>query len=214
MDRETADFYAARGQEWAAALPREWHAALDGFLDRLPPGARILELGCGDGRDAARMLARGFTVDVTDGVAEMAAMAAARIGHPARVLRFEDLAAVTEYGAIHANASLLHVPLAHLPDVLVRIYRALRPGGLHFASFKGGAGEACGGSRDEHGRFYSYLSRAELEGAYAAAGFTRFGVEEEIGRSWGGAVTPWLRIVAERLQNDGTMPPGGLNSAS
>lgn len=214
MDRETSDFYATRGHEWAAALPHEWNPALDGFLDRLPPNARILELGCGDGRDAGRMIARGFDVDVTDGVAEMTAMASARIKHPARVLRFEDLAAVGEYDAVHANAALLHVPLPDLPGVLARINRALRPGGLHYASFKGGTGQEGGGSRDDHGRFYSYLSRAELEAAYRAAGFTHFTIEEDIGSSWGGAVTPWLRIMAVRLQNHGTMPPGGHTPAS
>lgn len=214
MDRETADFYSTRGDEWAAALPHEWHSALDGFLDRLPQAAHILELGCGDGRDAARMIARGFSVDVTDGVAEMAAMAATRTGHPARVLRFEDLAAVSDYDAVHANAALLHLPLADLPDVLTRIHRALQPGGLHYASFKGGSGELGGGARDDHGRFYSYLLRAELEIAYRAAGFTRFAIEEEIGSSWGGAVTPWLRIIAERLQDQVTMPPDGHTPAS
>ena len=63
MDQQTAEFYRTRAEEWTAAAKWEWNQWLDPFLDLLPPGARILELGCGDGRDAARMIARGFAVD-------------------------------------------------------------------------------------------------------------------------------------------------------
>ena len=53
MDRQTLEFYELRGREWADAHPPgSYGRELDTFLDRLAPGAAILELGCGDGRDA------------------------------------------------------------------------------------------------------------------------------------------------------------------
>jgi SAM-dependent methyltransferase len=195
MDQQTADFYRTRAEEWAAAAKWEWNQWLDPFLDLLPPGARILELGCGDGRDAARMIARGFAVDASDGVAEMAALASLRLGYAVPVRRFDELAAEGKYDAAYTSASLLHVPLDELPGILARIHRALKPGGRHFASYKGGDG----GHRDEHGRFYSYLPLADLEAAYCRAGaWSELQFETRDGTSFGGAPTPWHSVLARK----------------
>src|SRR5690606_11564639 len=129
MDRATRDFYQHRAAAWAAALPFEWSPWLDAFLDRLPAGARILELGCGDGREAARMIARGFEVVPSDGTPEMARLASERLGREVPVMRFDELDAREEFDAVWSQAALLHVPEAELPDVLARVHRALKPGG-------------------------------------------------------------------------------------
>lgn len=193
MDQQTHDFYSTRAEEWAAAAPWEWNKWLDPFLDRLPTGAHILELGCGDGRDAARMIARGFTVDASDGTARMAELASRRLGYEVPVLRFDELAADSRYDAAYTSASLLHVPLEELPGILTRIRRALKPGGWHFASYKGGEG----GHRDEHGRFYSYLPLADLTAAYRRAGeWSLLEFETHDGTSFGGAPTPWHSVLA------------------
>ncbi len=195
IDRQTAAFYRDRGDEWAAALPGGWSARLDRFLDRLPPGAQVLELGCGDGRDAMRMIERGFSAHPTDGVAEMAAMAAIRLGRPVRVMAFDELDAACAFDAVWANASLLHVPLAELAPVIARIADALKPGGQLGASFKAGQG----GGRDGHGRFYNYLSRAELLATCEAdARWRHIEIEETMGGSFGGKRIPWLNLLATR----------------
>ncbi|MBS1239402.1 MAG: class SAM-dependent methyltransferase [Proteobacteria bacterium] len=195
MDRETAEFYRTRAEEWAAAAPWEWNKWLDPFLDRLAPGAQILELGCGDGRDAARMIARGFAVELSDGVAEMAALASRRLGRDVPVMRFDELAAENAFDAAYTSASLLHVPLAALPGILSRIHRALVPGGLHYASYKGGTG----GGRDEHGRFYSYLPLADLAAAYRhSAAWSELEFETHDGTSFGGAPTVWHAVIARK----------------
>jgi hypothetical protein len=51
---------------------------LDDFLSMLPPGAAVLELGCG--QDSEYMLSRGFRVTPTDGSAELAGKAEALPG--------------------------------------------------------------------------------------------------------------------------------------
>ena len=79
--------------------------------------------------------------------------------------------------------------------MLSRIHRALRPGGWHFASFKGGDG----GRRDSFGRFYSYISRARLEAAYRGAGeWQLLEIEEEMGGSFDKQPTPWLFVTARK----------------
>lgn len=190
-DPATLAFYEGEAPRYANHWPDGPGRHLPAFLDRLAAGARILELGCGGGRDAACMIARGFDVDATDGSPAMAAQAAAHLGRPVRVMRFEELGALAAYDAIWANASLLHAPRAELAGVLAAIHRALRPGGWHFASFKLGDGE----DRDRIGRLYNYPDEAWLEAAYRNAGewsevHTAFGE----GTGYEGSASQWIAL--------------------
>lgn len=150
FDRSTLEFYASEAPDYAASGPGGVGRHLAGFLERLRPGSKILELGCGSGRDAAHMESLGFVVEPTDGVPEMATQAQARLGRSVRVMRFDQLDAAEQYDGVLAAYSLLHVPRVGLGDVLARIWRALRPGGWHVASFKIGNGEG----RDRLGRYH------------------------------------------------------------
>lgn len=199
MDRDTLDFYQTRSTEWASSLPHRWGPELDAFLDRLEPGARILELGCGDGRDAERMIARGFEVHPSDGSPEMARLASERLGRRVPVMRFDELDASGEYDAVWCHASLLHAKRAELPGILRRIHRALRPGGWHFANFKGDSQGDDEGHRDEYGRYYNYMSEAALEAVYTAAGpWRELEIEPFVSGTFGGGAIPWVRVLARR----------------
>jgi len=166
FDAETLAFYASEAPDYAASGPGGIGRHLDPFLERLFPGALVLELGCGSGRDAAHMESLGFRVEPTDGVPEMAAQAGARLGRPVRVMRFDELSALQQYDGVVAAYSLLHVPRTGLVDVLTRVWRALKPGGWHVATYKTAGGEG----RDRLGRYYNYPSEEELRGYYADAG--------------------------------------------
>lgn len=194
-DEATLRFYAEQAQTYAANARDGPSRLLGGFLKRLHPGARILELGCGDGRDSEAMLALGFRVDPTDGVAAMAKQAEARLGRPVRVMRFDQLDDLDVYDGVWANASLLHVPGSALPDILSRVFRALKPGGLHVATYK--AGEM--GGRDGLGRYFNYPSPGALEAAYhAAADWEVLSVRGYAGGDYEGGQRPWLAVTARR----------------
>jgi SAM-dependent methyltransferase len=194
-DAATLRFYAAEAPVYAASGPDGANRHLGGFLDHLPPGARILELGCGGGRDSAAMLVRGFDIDPTDGVAEIARQAEQRLGRAVRVMRFDELDAVEAYDAVWAHASLLHTPRTALPDVLARVFRALKPGGLHFANFKSGAAEG----RDGFGRYFNYLSAEAARDAYlGAAPWELLSLTEYAGCGYDGHPTPWVAVTARR----------------
>lgn len=168
---------------------------LQGFLDRLAPGAFILELGCGGGREAEVMIAAGFIVDATDGVAALAREAEARIGQPVRIMRFDELDADKAYDAVWANACLLHTPWPALPGILARIHRALKPGGWHCASYKTGDGEG----RDGFSRYFSYPSEVALADAYrSSAPWASIATEAHQGGGYDGRPTPWVTVTARR----------------
>ncbi|MDR3485374.1 MAG: class I SAM-dependent methyltransferase [Bradyrhizobium sp.] len=165
MDEETLQFYrnnaeAYAGREIAA------HTRLTRFLALLPTGAAILELGCGAGAAAAEMLAKRFDVRPTDGSPEMAGEASRRLGRLVETLLFHDLDDVEAYDGVWANACLLHVPRDELAQILTLIWRALRPAGYFYASYK--TGDAAG--RDTLNRYYNYPSPDWLRANYANAG--------------------------------------------
>ncbi|MBN9335706.1 bifunctional 2-polyprenyl-6-hydroxyphenol methylase/3-demethylubiquinol 3-O-methyltransferase UbiG [Devosia sp.] len=191
-DDTTLRFYAKNAETYAQHATTPNGAQLDGFLALVPAAGKILELGCGNGRDAARMLEPGFDVDATDGTAELAAEAERRIGRKVRVLRFEHLDAIALYDGIWASASLLHVPAETLVDILTRIRKALRPGGIFTASFKAGTGEG----RDDLGRYYNYPSAERLLQDYRAAGWNKVTIEKIMGSGYDAKPTEWLWVTA------------------
>lgn len=162
-DPETIAFYQARAPHYVLRFGDGPSRQLDAFLDRLAPGASVLELGCGCGRDAARIRERGFAVDATDAAPAMVAKANERWNLGARVMAFHELGAEAAYEGVWAHASLLHCPREALPDIFARIDRALKPGGWFFASYK--LGEAEG--RDGLGRFYNFPDADWLALQYA-----------------------------------------------
>jgi SAM-dependent methyltransferase len=136
-------------EAWKAAIeddPRaEWCGEL---LDRLPEGARVVELGCGGGTTETRALASRFRltgVDLSD-----AQLARARERVPAAEYIHADLTTV-EFAAqsVDAVASFYvfnHVPRELLAPLFERIHTWLRPGGLLLATL--GASDVPGWTGD------------------------------------------------------------------
>ena len=166
MDEATLQFYRGNAEAYAKRTFTSRQARLMAFLAQLPPGASILELGCGAGGDTAEMLARGFEVRATDGSPEMAVVASKHLGRTVETLLFHDLDEVGAYDGVWANACLLHVPRTELADVLARIWRALKAEGVFYASYK--EGDVDG--RDTLDRYYNYPSQDWLRATYADAG--------------------------------------------
>lgn len=128
------------------------------FLALLPVGGRILDAGCGSGRDAQAFHQLGYQVDAFDASSEMVARATALSGLPVQCLRFEQLTAVEQYDGIWCCASLLHVPADELPEVMAILARALKPGGVWYLSFKLGSEE-----REVDGRTFTDLDKTRIE---------------------------------------------------
>jgi SAM-dependent methyltransferase len=194
-DPATLTFYAQEAPTYTASGKSGEFKHLSRFLDRLVPVASILELGCGGGIDAEYMINRGFAVDATDGTAEIATQAEARLAKPVRVMRFGELDAVQEYDAVVAAASLLHVPRPALSGILMRIWRALKPGGWHIASYKGGGAEG----RDRFGRYFNYMEPDELRTAYdQAAAWSEWHITSGLGGGYDGKQGPWHVVTVRK----------------
>ncbi|VIO74967.1 class I SAM-dependent methyltransferase [Bradyrhizobium ivorense] len=194
MDEDTLQFYR-RNAEAYAGWAKAPSTRLKGFLALLPAGGAILELGCGAGNHAAVMLADGFALRATDGSPEMAEVASRRINHPVEAMRFDELEDQEAYDGVWASACLLHVPRDELAGILGRIHRALRPGGLFYASYKIGHDDG----RDSIGRYYNYPSPDWLTSTYAASGaWTQVSADTSEIKSFDEAPATMLHIVVRK----------------
>lgn len=129
----------------------------DRFLAKVSVGGRVLDAGCGSGRDSKTFLARGYRVTAFDGSAELARMASAHAGIDVAVRDFSDVSERSCYDGIWACASLLHLPQEELPPALERLWSALKPGGAFYLSFKLGTGE-----RVQDGRHFTDVNETQL----------------------------------------------------
>ena len=135
----------------------------------------ILDLGCGPGRDLARIAATGNTVVGLDGSDAFVQMARAATGVEVLHQNFVALdLPPARFDGIFANASMQHVPGDALPDVLRRLHDTLKPRGVLFASIpRGDDQEGWNGARYSrfHGidgwrRFLETAGFVELEHYY------------------------------------------------
>ncbi|MDU7840416.1 MAG: class I SAM-dependent methyltransferase [Pantoea sp.] len=146
----------------------------DRFTALLPAHGAVLDAGCGSGRDAKAFAEQGFQVEAFDASPKLAALASQHSGLPVKVMRFQELDVSARYNGIWCCASLLHVPRAELPEVFWRLAKALKAGGVLYASFKHGHGE-----REDNGRVFTDMHEGEIAGMLRENGVDELRVMQE-----------------------------------
>ena len=125
----------------------------DKFIDLIPNGGHILDLGCGSGRDSKVFLDMGYQVSALDSSEELCKLARELTGIEVRCADFMSLSEHSFFDGIWACASLLHVSTNDLPLLFGKMKDALIQEGVIYASFKQGDFE---GERD--GRYYNDMT--------------------------------------------------------
>lgn len=151
---DTKQYYQDNAQAFFdSTVNADMSAHYEHFLKYVPEHGRILDFGCGSGRDTKAFMQRGYLVDAVDGSSEMCRLAGELCNIQVRCMDFTDLNDVNKYDAIWACASLLHVAKTQLPAVLIKMRDALVNGGVMYISFKHGDFEG-----ERNGRFFLDLT--------------------------------------------------------
>jgi SAM-dependent methyltransferase len=193
------EYYNANAEEFfARTVDADMSELQTRFAARLPPGGRVLDAGCGSGRDARAFREMGLQVSAIDGSAEMAKLARAYAGIPVQVMDFREVAWREAFDGIWACASLLHLKPVDLPGAVRRLRDALVPGGHLEMSFQYGDAEGV-----VHGRWFTNLDEARAEALIARAGGLRLIETSVNGDSRPDrAHTRWLRVLCARIELD------------
>ncbi len=159
---------------------------------------RILDAGCGPGRDSKWFNERGFQTIGVDGSAGMLAEARRRV--PGVDFRQADLRSLTFpdgfFDGIWCCASLLHLRRTDVPGVLTSFNRLLGHGYL-WLSVKAGDGEETvdGTYGPDTLRRFTYFRRDEIELFLERAGFDVHDVA--VGETTASNSHPWIQILAQ-----------------
>ena len=150
MDK-TLNYYNENAQSFASGtVSVEFTEMQDIFLEKLDPGAYILDFGCGAGRDTKYFLSQGYLVDAMDGSEQLCRIASDHTGIKVRQMLFQELEVNEKYDGIWACASILHLPKKELKEVLKKMLTALKTDGWIYTSFKYGEYEG-----NRNGRYFT-----------------------------------------------------------
>ena len=134
------------------------------FLPVVGAEGRILDLGCGSGRDTKYFVDLGYKVDAIDASKEMVRLASIKSGLEVKHMSFELFSPDLQYDGIWACASLLHVEPKALKSMFVHISHWLNVSGVLYASFKYGDGV-----RVKDGRTFTDMDEHQLKVLLSAA---------------------------------------------
>jgi len=135
----TEEYYETQARSFFdRTVSKEMEPHRKRFLDHLSKGARILDAGCGSGRDTLAFLEAGYPVVAFGASQELVRLSSELTRQKTLQLRFQEIDFSNEFDGVWANASLLHVPYSEFRAVLQRLHTALTPGGVLYASFKKG----------------------------------------------------------------------------
>lgn len=185
----------------AAAFAERWfhyrlHNSVRRFTAHLRPGARILDVGCGVGREVAHFQELGFDavgLDLSGGMLTEARRRVVAVFVQADMRRLPLVDG--SFDALWICGSLVHLPKAQAPAALQECRRVLGHGHICL-SLKKGEGERWLTSPDDgSSRFFAYYHPAEIELLAEGAGFRVLEAWENPPSP--GQTEPWLNVIGQ-----------------
>lgn len=148
----TLDYYNKNSEEYFnSTLNVDMTNTYKEFLKLVPKGGKILDLGCGSGRDSMNFMKLGYEVIAVDGAKKLAKRASVLLRKEVIVSTFEELELKEKFHGIWACASLLHIKREDLKTVLNNLYNNLEDNGVFYMSFKYGEKEYV----DDKNRYFN-----------------------------------------------------------
>ncbi|HJS66592.1 MAG TPA: class I SAM-dependent methyltransferase [Nitrospiraceae bacterium] len=197
---QTIDAYERSAREcvahWNKRRPRRPSLLVE-WLQYLPVGTRLLDLGCGGGRDAGDLDLRGYRVVGVDRT--KALLSAGRRRYRSLPLVRADLRQLpfhaTSFDGLWAAASLMHLPKPEVRRILADLCKLVRPGGLFAATVTYGMKSRLVTDGWVPGRYFARWKKDELARAVRRAGWTILELNVVANRERKGR---WLNLLAQK----------------
>jgi SAM-dependent methyltransferase len=197
---QTIDAYERSAMECTARWSKQRQRRsplLAEWLHRLPAGARLLDLGCGGGKDAGDLSQRGYCVIGLDRTSAL--LSAGRGRYPSLPLIRADLRYLPframSFDGLWAAASLMHLPKPAARRILTDLSRLVRPGGLFAATVTYGVKSRLVTDGWVPGRYFARWRKDELACAVRRAGWKVLELKIITNRERKGR---WLNLLAKR----------------
>jgi SAM-dependent methyltransferase len=172
-------------------------AALLEHLTGVPPH-RILDFGCGPGRDLKYFKDSGHEAVGLEGAENFVEHARSYSGCEVWHQDFLNMNLPREYfDGIFANASLFHVPSQELPRVLRELWMTLKHDGVLFSSNPRGENQE-GWNGERYGVYYDWQGWKELVTAAGFSEITHYYRPEGLSRK----EQPWLASVWRKIRRE------------
>ena len=150
MSNKTLDYYNQNAKAFAEGTTFvDFKETQNKFINSLQ-GRRVLDFGCGAGRDLKYFVEAGLEVEAIDGSAELCQIAESYAGIPVRQMLFQELNDQNRYDGIWACSSILHLTKEELKSVFIKMLDALTDNGIIYTSFKYGTFEG-----ERNGRYFT-----------------------------------------------------------
>ena len=156
---------------------------------------RVLDFGCGSGRDTKYFISKGYDVEATDGSEELCRIATDNTGIKARHMLFSELDEYERYDGIWACSSVLHLPKSELKNVFRKMIHATKPGGYIYMSFKYGEFEGY-----RNGRYFTDFTEESFDefiGDFTDIVITEKWVSSDVRPDRGNE--KWLNLILQKL---------------
>ncbi len=177
MDVRTLDYYMAHAREVAQRYEAAPSSLAARFNSAFAPGGRILDIGCGSGRDLAELDRQGFLPYGIDGTPEFVELA--QEYHPelrGRIAQglLPDFSVPFggEFDGVLCCAVLMHIDSTELFNAALAIKRCLKVNGRLLISVPSLRSDTEDGERDANGRLFKTYHPGYLRLIFERLGFS------------------------------------------
>jgi SAM-dependent methyltransferase len=177
MDKATLDYYATNAEEIAKLYEASPNSLASRFVSAFAAGGRILDIGCGSGRDLAELRRQGFQPYGVDGTVELV--------HAAQVLHPELHGLIThgllpnlsvpfggEFDGVLCSAVLMHIDATEIFNSALSIKQCLKINGRLLISIPSQRVDTGENERDVNGRLFKSYKPGYLQLIFERLGFS------------------------------------------
>jgi 2-polyprenyl-3-methyl-5-hydroxy-6-metoxy-1,4-benzoquinol methylase len=176
MDQSTLKYYSDNAAQVAERYESVVSNLSDHFAAAFSKGGRILDIGCGSGRDLAVLHELGFECYGVDPTPEFVAIA--QRNHPELVGRIElgELPVFQtqfdgDFDGVLCSAVLMHIDIEQLPATTAAIKSCLKQGGRLLYSVPSKRLDVVASNRDANGRLFIPDQAVRLNSLFSNLGF-------------------------------------------